>query len=55
VLTAAPDATNRYLLTQPLFHSTGQPAQMNAGISSGGTLVLLPRFDAAAALKVMED
>jgi long-chain acyl-CoA synthetase len=55
VLNAGPDATNRYLITLPLFHSTGQTAQMNAGISSGGTLVLLPRFDAAAALKVMED
>ena len=34
---------------------TGQTAQMNAGFSSGATLVLLPRFDAAAALKMMVD
>lgn len=55
MLNAGPQATNRYLITLPLFHSTGQTAQMNAGISSGGTLVLLPRFDAAAALKIMQD
>ena len=55
VLNAGPDATNRYLITLPLFHSTGQTAQMNAGVSSGATLVLLPRFDAAAALKTMVD
>src|SRR5687768_15169431 len=55
VLNVGPDATNRYLVTLPLFHSTGQTAQMNAGISSGATLVLLPRFDAAAALKTMVD
>ncbi|MEO6224183.1 MAG: AMP-binding protein, partial [Vicinamibacterales bacterium] len=54
MLNAGPDATNRYLITLPLFHSTGQTAQMNAGIANGGTLVLLPRFDAAAALAVMK-
>lgn len=36
------------LITLPLFHSTGQTAQMNAGIAGGYKLVLLPRFDAAA-------
>jgi long-chain acyl-CoA synthetase len=55
LLNNGPDATNRYLVTLPLFHSTGQTAQMNAGVSSGGTLVLLPRFDPAAALKMMVD
>ena len=55
VLNAGPDATNQYLVTLPLFHSTGQTAQMNAGVSGGATLVLLPRFDAAAALKAMVD
>src|SRR5688572_30707321 len=49
------DADNRCLVTLPLFHSTGQTAQMNAGISVGFTLVLLPRFDAAAVLKVMAE
>lgn len=36
------------LITLPLFHSTGQTAQMNAGIAGGYRLVLLPRFDPAA-------
>ena len=55
VLNAGPHATNHYLVTLPLFHSTGQTAQMNAGVSGGATLVLLPRFDAAATLKTMVD
>lgn len=55
VLDAGPDVANRYLITLPLFHSTGQTAQMNAGLAGGGTLVLLPRFDAATTLKVMAD
>lgn len=53
LLNAGLDAINKYLVTLPLFHSTGQTAQMNAGIAGGGTLVLLPRFDPAAVLKVM--
>jgi long-chain acyl-CoA synthetase len=36
------------LITLPLFHSTGQTAQMNAGLAGGYRLILLPRFDAAA-------
>lgn len=44
---------NKCLVTLPLFHSTGQTAQMNAGLSAGMTLVLLPRFDPAAVLKTM--
>jgi long-chain acyl-CoA synthetase len=42
------------LITLPLFHSTGQTAQMNAGLAGGFTLVLLPRFDPAAVLAAME-
>jgi len=42
------------LVTLPLFHSTGQTAQMNAGIAGGYTLVLLPRFDAAAVFDAFE-
>ena len=34
----------------PLFHSFGQTCAMNAGFFAGSTLVLLPRFDGAAAL-----
>jgi long-chain acyl-CoA synthetase len=38
------------LVTLPLFHSTAQTAQMNAGLFGGFRLVLLPRFDPAAVL-----
>ena len=47
------DAQPVSLITIPLFHSTGQTAQMNAGITGGFTLVLLPRFDPAAVLRTM--
>jgi len=33
----------------PLFHSFGQTVTLNASMAAGATLVLLPRFDAAAA------
>ena len=49
-----PDGQDRYLLTLPLFHSFGQTVIMNAGFCYGGTLVLLPRFDAAQALALLE-
>jgi len=38
------------LITLPLFHSTAQTAQMNAGLYGGFRLVLMPRFDCAAVL-----
>ena len=44
----------KHLVTLPLFHSFGSTVQMNAGFGSGSTLVLLPRFDAAAAVKLLE-
>jgi long-chain acyl-CoA synthetase len=37
----------------PLFHTFGQSAAMNASFRVGATLVLQPRFDAAAALGLM--
>ncbi|MGI8612955.1 MAG: long-chain-fatty-acid--CoA ligase [Nocardioidaceae bacterium] len=43
-----------HLVTLPLFHSFGQSVQMNAGFYDQCTLVLLPRFDAAAALQAMQ-
>ncbi|MGW0177034.1 long-chain-fatty-acid--CoA ligase [Rhodococcus sp. NPDC003322] len=43
------------LVTLPLFHSFGQTVVMNAGLSVGATLVLLPRFEATAALRLMVD
>ncbi|GAB3715395.1 long-chain-fatty-acid--CoA ligase [Mariniluteicoccus flavus] len=39
----------------PLFHSFGQTCAMNASIASGATLDLLPRFDAAEALRMVQD
>ena len=41
------------LVTLPLFHSTAQTCQMNAGILAGMRMVLLPRFDPAAVLETM--
>ncbi|MFD5061790.1 long-chain fatty acid--CoA ligase [Streptomyces sp. NPDC058394] len=43
-----------HLITLPLFHSFGQTVQMNAGLASRSTLVLLPRFDARSALAAMQ-
>lgn len=50
-----PARYDRYLVTLPLFHSFGQTVTMNAGISTGATLVLVPRFDPHVALKLMVD
>jgi long-chain acyl-CoA synthetase len=43
-----------HLLTLPLFHSFGQVVQMNAGFYNRATLVLLPRFSAEDALRLMD-
>ncbi len=48
------DAQNVTLATLPLFHSTAQTAQMNAGISGGWTVILLRRFEPAAVLHAFE-
>jgi len=44
-------AQNSTLITLPLFHSTAQTAQMNAGFCGGFRLVLMPRFEPAAVLE----
>ncbi len=41
------------LVVLPLFHSFGQTVLQNGGFLAGATLVLQPRFDAAAALSLM--
>jgi long-chain acyl-CoA synthetase len=46
--------TDTHLLVLPLFHSFGSTVNMNAGFSMAATLVLLPRFDAAAAVRLLE-
>jgi long-chain acyl-CoA synthetase len=48
-----PDGLNASLITLPLFHSTGQTAQMNASLYGGITIVLLPRFDPATVVDTM--
>ncbi len=50
----APPGGDRHLVTLPLFHSFGSTVQLNAGFATGSTLVLLPRFDAAQALALLE-
>ena len=44
----------RCVVSLPLSHSFGPTVNLNAGFAVGSTLVLLPRFDAGAALKIME-
>ncbi len=38
----------------PLFHSFGQTCGMNATIMAGGTLTLIPRFEPAKALEIIQ-
>jgi long-chain acyl-CoA synthetase len=38
----------------PLFHSFGQTCGMNATVSGGGTLTLIPRFEPAKALEIIQ-
>jgi long-chain acyl-CoA synthetase len=42
-----------YLCVLPLFHSFGQTVIQNGAFAYGGTVVLLPRFEAAPALGLM--
>jgi len=49
------DSHDVSLIALPLFHSFGQSVQMNASAASGGSMVLLPRFDAEAAMRAMTD
>jgi len=47
---ARPDT---YLCVLPLFHSFGQTVIQNGAFAFGGTVVMLPRFEAKAALDLM--
>ncbi|KXF53310.1 long-chain fatty acid--CoA ligase [Rhodococcus sp. SC4] len=47
-----PDA---YLSVLPLFHAFGQTMIQNGALAFGGTIVMLPRFEATTALRLMID
>ncbi|UQS26006.1 long-chain fatty acid--CoA ligase [Amycolatopsis thermalba] len=53
VFGADPANPDTYLCVLPLFHSFGQTVTQNGAIAFGGTMVMLPRFDARAALTLM--
>lgn len=47
------DQPDTYLCVLPLFHSFGQTVIQNGGFAFGGTVVMLPRFEAGPALGLM--
>lgn len=47
------DRPDTYLCVLPLFHSFGQTVIQNGAIAYGGTIVMMPRFDAQTALALM--
>jgi long-chain acyl-CoA synthetase len=53
-LFASEPGRDSHLLALPLFHSFGSTVQMNAGFSMAATLYLIPRFDAAQVVALME-
>ncbi len=50
---ADPEHPDTYLCVLPLFHSFGQTVIQNGAFAFGGTVVMLPRFEAKAALALM--
>jgi len=48
------DDPDTYLCVLPLFHSFGQTVCQNGAFAYGGTVVMLPRFEARAALDLMK-
>ena len=48
------DAPDTFLCVLPLFHSFGQTVIQNGAAAYGGTVVMLPRFEAGAALGLMQ-
>ncbi|WP_406423035.1 long-chain fatty acid--CoA ligase [Streptomyces sp. NBC_00873] len=51
---AEPSRTDTHLTALPLFHTFGQTVNMNSAFSVAATLILLPRFEAKAALDIMD-
>jgi len=50
-----PEKPERFLCVLPLFHSFGQTVIQNGSAATGGTVVMLPRFEAGPALQLMRD
>jgi long-chain acyl-CoA synthetase len=50
---ASAERPDRYLAVLPLFHAFGQTCVQNTALCYGGTIVMLPRFEARAALDLM--
>jgi len=50
-----PSQQDTHLTALPLFHTFGQTVNMNSAFSVAATLILLPRFDAKSALKIMNE
>ncbi|MEU6226537.1 long-chain fatty acid--CoA ligase [Streptomyces sp. NPDC047042] len=50
---ADPGRPDTYLCVLPLFHSFGQTVIQNGAFAFGGTIVMQPRFEAQAALRLM--
>ena len=50
---ADPESPDTYLCVLPLFHSFGQTVIQNGAFAFGGTVVMLPRFEARPALELM--
>jgi long-chain acyl-CoA synthetase len=51
---ASSERPDRFLAVLPLFHAFGQTCIQNTALCYGGTIVMLPRFEARAALELME-
>ncbi|WP_017572355.1 long-chain-fatty-acid--CoA ligase [Nocardiopsis halotolerans] len=51
---AHPEGRDVALVVLPLFHIFGQTVMLNAALYRHGTMVLMPRFDGAEALRIME-
>jgi long-chain acyl-CoA synthetase len=50
---ASAERPDTFLAVLPLFHAFGQTVVQNGALAYGGTIVMLPRFEAAAALALM--
>lgn len=52
---SVPREEHAFLMALPLFHSFGQTVGMNSMFYGGGSISMLPRFDAGRALRIMLD